>query len=1011
MLKKPDFCKDCVLYGNGEGFITDEGTCSNGVLIVGESAGWGEIHEALPFRPSQPAGSILHRCIQRARLDRSAFGISNLIQCQPPHNQLLGMPYEYHSINKCRNFLDGYIKKFNPKVIFATGGLVFKHLVGLEGQKLNIQSIRGYIFRSSRYPSCLVLPTYHSSYLRRGNLHLMGTYLNDLIRSTYLASGKLVEGIDYILDPLSYNLNYITEPTLEDALNFLQNVIDTPMAIIAYDIETNKSIGEEEDEFEDYDSNITQIQFSIDKYSGIAFPFVEPFVTIAKQILATANTKIGWNSGDFDSPILKKSGFTINGENIDLMWAFHSFQADSPLGLQYCASFSGFPFPWKHMASSNLAFYGICDVTSLHYLYEYLQKQLKDRNMWEGYWNYVHKLKPILVDIQDRGLPINVSKQTTFGLEIDTRKIEILEELQSLIPTNFEKLNKVEGYKRVPKEVEQAKLKYMLEKGTTVVDVPTSYITEQTGFVLRDFIVGDKFTEQEEELIRMGVSFVDKKASIERRWVKTVEFNPNSVDDISNVIKLNGHEDLAKKLTVKIGKEYDEDIVGKKDNLSTSKTLLKKLGEKTGNSIYKLIIEYKELGKMKGTYIDGYKPTTKTYICSKCKGKGEIVTVYPTNLVAGEVGDYSNPKSIMIPSIVDIKESIKCYKCSGKGTWYDSRVHSTFTFRPSSGQLSSRNPNIQNYPIHSKLAEKFKDCIEAREGHVLASLDYRGFHNKMMGFLAQDPIYLRIASLDTHSFVTGHVVGFPNIDRCLELSDEELVIYLDKIKKQYKKLRDDQIKHVVHGINFGLSEEGCYKRYLEEFNPTQGQVLIGKRKNYDAEGIAKLIEQAGKKKVKEVYNIVKGLFPRIFEWQSRTIIEADQKGYIQTPFGARRWFFAASEIKYDRFGNVVKHSKGEQAEQALAFPVSNNSHYHMRQSMLLLEEAGYNRKYNLVNMIHDSLVFEPKREDLDRCIKDVAMIMERRSDVLKNEIMIDGFFCNVDCKVGITMAKMEEVKL
>jgi hypothetical protein len=346
-----------------------------------------------------------------------------------------------------------------------------------------------------------------------------------------------------------------------------------------------------------------------------------------------------------------------------------------------------------------------------------------------------------------------------------------------------------------------------------------------------------------------------------------------------------------------------------------------------------------------------------------------------------------------------------------KGTYTDGdyipnvngRVHTTFTFRPNNLQLSSRRPNIQNYPVHSKLAERFKGCIEAQEGHVIVSFDFRGFHNKMLGFLAKDDLYLRVASLDTHSFVVGYVVNDARILNCLELSDEELSIILKDIKHKHHYLRDRQIKNVVHGINYGLSEEGCYKRYAEQFNPSIEEVYRNSRKIYTGETLAKRVEFLGKQKVKNVYNIVKKLFPRVFEWQDRTIVEADKQGYIQIPFGARRWFLAASDIKYNTKGGVASIKKGEQAQEALAFPVSSNSHCHMRERMILIHKEGLDREANLINCIHDSLVFEIEDTRIEELCKPIKEILEARSSVLFNDLMPDGFFCNVDGKIGKTM--------
>lgn len=1001
MLKKPDFCKNCILFGSGEGFIHSEGICSNGVLIVGESAGYHEIIEELPFRPSAPAGSILHRIIkERGKFQRSEFGISNLIRCQPPNNQLLNTNYEYEAINKCRNFLDEDIEKYKPKVILATGSLPFKHLVGLEGYKLGIKEVRGYVFRSSRYPDCLVVPTFHSSYLRRGNSHLIPALIWDLLKAVNLAKGKLIEGKDFILNPFDanftldkYGLQYITEPSEIDALEFLIQVKENPNLLISYDIETEKTIGEDEDEIEDFGQTITQIQFSSGINSGIAMPFNSVFIPIAKDILASSNPKCGHNVNNFDNPYLFKQGFEINGRIDDTLNLFHHYQADLPLGLQFVSSFVNFKFAWKHYSGENLPFYGIADVDSCQYIMDEIPKKMKARGLWEGYDRLVNKLWPILVETSNRGLPINRIKQIEFAKEIDVRKKEIELELRQRIPDSFTKYKPSEGYVREPKKVTQAKLQYQQEMNpqyhqavpfielkedtniptnllnvTTYYDVPDDYIFEKTGFIKHNFNTNEEFIIPKELIGILIIPKFKEKGKIER-WAKPLYFNPNSSDQVSDFIKYKNHRELADKLSVKIAKEQkskeDSENSNLKDNVSTSKTILKILASKTGCVEYDLFVEYRELTKMKGTYAPGEDDKDRAY-----------------------------------------KPGL------------DGRVHTTFTFRPNNGQLSSRKPNIQNFPVHSTLAEKFKACIESPKGFLIASLDYRGFHNRVMGFLSGDESYLRLADLDTHSFVTGYAVDYPNMESCLDLDNVELSKFLNEIKNKYKSLRNGQVKRIVHGTNYGLSEEGCYTRFKEDFNPSYDAVLKNwgkKRKNpLDTNPKTKIqywVEQQeleGKARVRNLFKIIRNLFPKVFEWQAKTLKEADMQSYLQTPFGFRRWFMAASDIKYDRFGNIDRIVKGEQGEEALAFPVANNAHCHMRDRILLLDEKGLLEKARLINCIHDSLVFEVREDELE-LLKEIKEIMEGDSEILvKNG---KGFSCSVDIKIGVNLRDQEEYKI
>jgi DNA polymerase I-like protein with 3'-5' exonuclease and polymerase domains len=339
----------------------------------------------------------------------------------------------------------------------------------------------------------------------------------------------------------------------------------------------------------------------------------------------------------------------------------------------------------------------------------------------------------------------------------------------------------------------------------------------------------------------------------------------------------------------------------------------------------------------------------------------------------------------------------------------DGRIHTTFTFRPASGQLSSRKPNVQQGPVHAKLAAKFKETIEARAGYLLVNLDYKSYHALMLGFLAECPEYMRLAMLDIHSYVTAYMVQYPNYNECINWEDAVLLKYLKEVKAKYKSIRDDQAKHAILGIGFGLGETGCYERYKADFNPTIEEALQGKRKAYEGEALAKLIETIGKQRVKDLYNLLKKLFPAVFKWQERTIMQADSQGYIQTFYGARRWFHGASKIEYNMFGKIIRVSKGEQAEQALAFPVSNNAHYHMRETMVILDQLGLLEEAGLINMIHDSLVFEMPENRVEELCKAIIPVMERKSTLIFNA-KGEPFSCGADGKFGKNMNEMEELK-
>lgn len=153
----------------------------------------------------------------------------------------------------------------------------------------------------------------------------------------------------------------------------------------------------------------------------------------------------------------------------------------------------------------------------------------------------------------------------------------------------------------------------------------------------------------------------------------------------------------------------------------------------------------------------------------------------------------------------------------------DDRVHPVFYFDPATGQLSSRRPNAQNAPRHddkelgTKYATMFRSMIKARPGHTLIEFDYGGFHVQTLAFEAQDADLLRIGKIDLHSFVTAHFLHLGDAESLFRLPDAELKSRLAAIKRDHKHDRDAKVKHAILGYNNGMGYKKLYKQYQEYF--------------------------------------------------------------------------------------------------------------------------------------------------------------------------------------------------
>jgi uracil-DNA glycosylase family 4 len=370
---------DCPIPG-ARGTQQPTGLCTNGVLLLGEAMGDAERDESRGFVEYAPAGSVLERAIKRSGFTREQFGMWNVVPTQPPNNYLEGAPYEAEAIAWGLPLLREQIARWQPRVILAIGNVALKATTGLSG----ISIARGYPIASAL--GIPVIGTLHPAFLRRGKMGYMSVLMHDLKFAVALAatafahpapravsfwSPVLWRSVTYpipgalpsLSDP-PVPMGYECYPTAASALDFLHQMEHDSSRLLAYDIETPRSHHTSEDETDELeDAHILSIQFSAAPDTGIFLPWREPFIDIARAILALPNPKVGANSWRFDDLRLAAAGCPVAGTRHDLRWAWKHFQPDLSGALQFIASFYAPECgPWKHQNSAHPQFYGIRDV-------------------------------------------------------------------------------------------------------------------------------------------------------------------------------------------------------------------------------------------------------------------------------------------------------------------------------------------------------------------------------------------------------------------------------------------------------------------------------------------------------------------------------------------------------------------------------------------------------------------------------------------------------------------------
>lgn len=766
-------CEGCSLEKLGAGFTEVEigfRYSQTRLLLIGEASGESEARDGLPFRSYAQSGSLLADAMRETNIGRADVAITNIIRCRPPRDFLDGAFYQYSATQQClTNYLSEVINELKPRVILALGGIAFRALTTpIRGKSGTLDYIRGYALPGAGVAEGIpVLPTYHPAFLRRGASHLTPLLQRDLRRAFLIATGKLIAGQHYILDPLQHGGAYQTLPSVDEAWRWF-NEIDPNRSIYA-DIETPRSRREDEDDRNSFaDRDINLVQFTQRRGEGIALPWRDDFIEVARRIFATDCRKVGHNWMGFDLPVLAANDVVVNGEQDDTMLQFHHYHPDLPQNLQAVAQFCGFPFAWKHLADSEPELYGCLDVDATCWADETMPALLKRDGLSDSYERYVRSFWPILRDMSIRGLPISEERRLDLKEVIVEEGLRADAAIKGMVPAEVLAQKQKFGYKNPPIlactgcEFRGRVDHFCPDEGGVLALVPYVDLAEENGLVLREVKIGEeekcRCTKSKRNACDVcGGSGIIPAGVSEFRWAALTEFNPNSPHQVKKYMRYRKHP------IPKHAKRTDS-LTGDAAETTEVKEL-ERLFAKTKDPIYPLLIEKRQLTKIDGTYCEGWKP--------------------------------------------------------GR----DGKIHTTFTLKPAIWQTSSREPNIQNglkygkTEFQKRLAKAFTGMTQAEPDHVLVNFDYKSFFAITLAHDFAIPLYNRLAKIDIHSFTTCHFLKLPERIGLVERDDREMKDLFKFLKKDdtFKFTRDFKSKRVILGIQNGMFWRKLYNVHREDF--------------------------------------------------------------------------------------------------------------------------------------------------------------------------------------------------
>jgi DNA polymerase-1 len=249
----------------------------------------------------------------------------------------------------------------------------------------------------------------------------------------------------------------------------------------------------------------------------------------------------------------------------------------------------------------------------------------------------------------------------------------------------------------------------------------------------------------------------------------------------------------------------------------------------------------------------------------------------------------------------------------------DSRIHTSFLQTgTATGRLSSKNPNLQNIPVKTKLGRQIRDGFIASEGKKLIGIDYSQIELRLLAHFSKDPALLEAFNnnLDIHLQTAIKIFG------------------QDDAKKK---------RNIAKSINFGL----IYG--------------MGSRK------LAQTIE-VSVKEAKEYIDSYFESFSTVKNYLKSIEDEALEKGYVQTLLGRRRYF---------DFENANGMQKPMFLREAVNTVFQGSASDLIKLSMnKIYQKYKNNNNVKMLLQIHDELIFEVDEDICTNVADDLKDIME-----------------------------------
>lgn len=256
------------------------------------------------------------------------------------------------------------------------------------------------------------------------------------------------------------------------------------------------------------------------------------------------------------------------------------------------------------------------------------------------------------------------------------------------------------------------------------------------------------------------------------------------------------------------------------------------------------------------------------------------------------------------------------------------RIHTSFNQTvTATGRLSSSEPNLQNIPIRTDLGRQIRKAFIPRDKNFLImSADYSQVELRILAHFSQDQTLMSSFKKgeDIHNRTASEVFG----------------VRIDRVTSEQRAVAKTTNFAIIYGVSaYGLSQQ-------TNMTPQEAAMFI------------------------EVYF---KRYPRVKEYIDQMIELAREQGFVTTLLGRRRYM---PEI------DSTNRQKREFAERtAINTPIQGSAADLIKVVMVDIDKELKKRKSKMILQVHDELVFEVHKDELDEVREMVRDKMENTVDL------------------------------